>query len=429
MSVLKIEKVLAVPATPSANSMYIVTAAEPDALDIHVSNNTGTGTRKLIAESSLDMQDVEDLLRDIINLPATNLWSWGSNGFGQLGLVLAYGTSSPVQTAVGGAKWSQVSAGGTFTMATKTDGSLWGWGENNVGQLGQNHTTNKSSPVQVTNMNSWETVASGNSHVLAIKMDGTLWTWGLNTYGQLGTNDTTNRSSPAQTIASSSDWRDVAAGLSHSMAIKIDGTLWTWGRNENGQLGSNNRTDRSSPAQTVSAAANWSKISAGNDHSAAVKTDGRLWLWGNNTTGQLGTSNRTRRSSPVQTVSRGTDWLQISISDTLSLAIKIDGSLWAWGKNNSGQLGTGNTISRSSPVQTVSGGTNWSQVTAGADVSFAIKQNGELWAWGNNAYGQLADNTIISKSSPIQITAGDDTWRSVSAGTIHATAINLKSIV
>ena len=141
---------------------------------------------------------------------------------------------------------------------------------------------------------------------------GTLWLWGYNLYAQLGDNTTTNRSSPVQTVSGGTDWKLVNSGWYHTTAIKTDGTLWTWGRNDNGGLGDNSRTRRSSPVQTVAGGTNWKSVDGGHLIFAAIKTDGTLWAWGSNGVGQNGDNSTTKRSSPVQTVAGGTNWRSVS---------------------------------------------------------------------------------------------------------------------
>ena len=297
-------------------------------------------------------------------------------------------------------------------------GNLWTWGYN-FGQLGDNTTTNRSSPIQtVAGGSNWKSVASGGRHTAATKNDGTLWTWGNNANGQLGNNTTTATSSPVQTITFATNWKQVSCGTYHTAAIKTDGTLWTWGRNSapqpsslpSGQLGDNTATQRSSPVQTVAGGTNWKSLSSGFAHVAAIKTDGTLWTWGLNNFGQLGDNTIVKKSSPVQTVAFGTNWKQVSCGVYMTAAIKTDGTLWTWGKNSSGALGDNTTVDKSSPIQTVTGGNNWKMFCSNSG-SYAIKTDGTLWVWGNNNDGQLGDNTTISKSSPIQTILGGNNWK------------------
>jgi alpha-tubulin suppressor-like RCC1 family protein len=206
--------------------------------------------------------------------------------------------------------------------------------------------------------------------------------------------------------------------------VKTDGTLWTWGNNSSGQLGDGTVTHKSSPAQTVASSTSWSQVSCGYFHTGAIKTDGTLWLWGKNTSGQLGDNTVSSRSSPVQTVAGGTTWSQLSCGYDFTAAIKTDGTLWLWGNNAYGQLGDNtNAVNKSSPIQTITGGTTWKSVSADWWNTGAVKTDGTLWMWGHNAYGQLGDNTVAAKSSPIQTVAGGTNWRTVACGYRHTLAI------
>ena len=175
-----------------------------------------------------------------------------------------------------------------------------------------------------------------------------------------------------QTIAAGTNWKQVSCGGYHTVAIKTDGTLWLWGDNSNGQLGDSTIADRSSPVQTIAGGTSWKQVSCGARHSAAIKTDGTLWTWGDNGAGQLGDNTITNRSSPVQTIAAGTNWKQVSCSYSNMAAIKTDGTLWTWGNNGGGQLGDNSTTRKSSPVQTIAGGTNWKQASCGQTHAAAI---------------------------------------------------------
>ena len=183
--------------------------------------------------------------------------------------------------------------------------------------------------------------------------------------------------------------------------------LWTWGNNASyGGLGDNTVINKSSPAQTIAGGINWKSVVCGDNHTAAIKTDGTLWIWGSNTQGQLGDNSLVNKSSPVQTITGGnTDWQQVACAYEHTAAIKTDGTLWSWGSNVVGNLGDNTVTKKSSPVQTIAGGTNWKLVDGGRFNTFAIKTDGTLWSWGQDQYGQLGDNTRVNKSSPVQTIA------------------------
>ena len=341
------------------------------------------------------------------------LWTWGDNRYGQLGNSAITSRSSPVQTISSGTNWKQASVGYCKTGAIKTDGTLWMWGGNVNGELGTNNLINRSSPIQtISGGTNWKSVCMGRS-TIALKTDGTLWLWGANSYGTLGNNSVLSRSSPVQTVSAGTNWKTISNYISVA-AIKTDGSLWLWGRSGSGMLGNNSPiTDRSSPVQTVSAGTDWKQVSSGYSSMGAIKTNGTLWLWGYNGYGELGNNSLIFKSSPVQTVSSGTNWKQVSIGRANTLAIKTDGSLWGWGRGFRGNNGDGTTYSRSSPVQTVSGGTNWRQVSEGF-MSTAIKTDGTLWLWGSSSYGALGNNSYLGTYSPVQTISAGNGWKSVS---------------
>ena len=359
---------------------------------------------------------------------AGSLYSWGSDTQGELGHSTYYvNLSGPVQVGEG-TTWGNIAGGGGHTLATKTDGTLWSWGKNNNGQLGNGNAGNyerRSSPVQVGALTTWREVACGSKHSLAIKNNGTLWSWGCNFTGALGDGTTTYLSSPVQ-VGALTTWLNIAAGGYHTLATKNDGTLWSWGNNSYGELGIGlNSTNRSSPVQ-VGALTNWLKISAGPEggyFSIAIKTDGSLWAWGNGYYGTLGIGlNDTARSSPVQ-VGALTNWSNIACGDAFVIATKTDGTLWSWGKNEHGQLGLGDAVYRSSPVQ-VGALTDWSsKIKCGLQHSLAIKTNRTLWSWGSSSQGKLGLGAGYgnNRSSPVQVGALT-TWINLSPGYNHGLA-------
>ena len=346
------------------------------------------------------------------------LWTWGSNN-GNIGDGTVIRRSSPVQVG-SGTTWSKIAGGSDQTFATKTDGTLWSWGYNFYGQLGDGTSgnANKSSPVQVGVLTTWSDAAPCHFHTLARKIDGTLWSWGYNSYGQLGHGTVISRSSPVQ-IGAGTTWLNVVGGYYHSIAHKTDGTLWSWGLNTSGQLGDGTIIHKSSPVQ-IGALTTWLNVAGGWYSTIATKTDGTLWTWGDNINGNLGDGTNISRSSPVQ-VGALTTWSKIAGGKCHVIATKTDGTLWSWGWNNIGEIGDGTNISRSSPVQ-VGVLTTWSKISGGR-YTIATKTDGTLWLWGRNNYGQLGLGDITNRSSPTQVGTGT-TWLNIAGGNYHGIAIS-----
>jgi alpha-tubulin suppressor-like RCC1 family protein len=303
------------------------------------------------------------------------LWTWGANGSAQLGDNSAANRATPITTFAGGTNWKQVACGYFHTAAIKTDGTLWLWGAGSLGQLGNNAATNRSTPVTTfAGGTNWKQIATrGLYHNAAIKTDGTLWVWGRNNTGQLGDNTVIDRSIPVTTFVGGTNWKQSACGANYASAIKTDGTLWSWGECIDGQLGINaSSTIRSIPVTTFIGGTNWKQVTCGERHIAAIKTDGTLWVWGRNVAAQLGINNTTQRNTPVTTFAGGTNWKQVFGGYQHMAAIKTDGTMWIWGENGIGQLGINSISSRSTPVTTFAGGTNWKQVACGRYFSSAV---------------------------------------------------------
>jgi alpha-tubulin suppressor-like RCC1 family protein len=315
-------------------------------------------------------------------------------------------------------------------------GTLFTWG-GNAGKLGINDTVNRSTPVTTSAGGAnWKQVVGSQYHTTAIKTDGTLWSWGDGGGGNLGVNDTSSRLTPVTTFAGGTNWKQVSSGNFFTAAIKTDGTLWTWGNNDDGRLGTNDSNiTRLTPVTTFAGGTNWKQVAAGKQHIAAIKTDGTLWTWGYNSQGTLGINNtNNRRCTPVTTFAGGTDWKQVSCGYRYTAAIKTDGTLWTWGNNAYGNLGTNDTTQRNTPVTTFAGGTNWKQVACANNQSgqktctAAIKTDGTLWTWGGNDAGQLGINVAGSgathgRTTPVTTFAGGTNWKQVAGGYNHTVAI------
>lgn len=287
--------------------------------------------------------------------------------------------------------------------AIKADGSLWMWGYNYYGRIGDGTTTPKYSPIKI-GTDIWQHVTSNERHTLAIKINGTLWGWGDNVNGQLGDGTNINKLTPTQ-VGTDNNWKMVSTNNDgHTLAIKTNGTLWSWGKNFSGSLGDGSLTDKNAPVQ-VGTDTDWKLAYAGTRFSMAIKNDGTLWTWGDNSYGQLGIGNYDNKISP-QKVGNDSDWV-LAQAALGAHAIKSNGTLWAWGWNGDPgyhYLGDGtNIVIRTSPIQ-IGTETNW----IGLGYRSAIKSNGTIWTWGDNFEGILGDGTNITRPIPTQIGTDND---------------------
>ena len=345
---------------------------------------------------------------------AQGIYSWGSAPYGELGqndTGAPARRSSPVQVG-SDTTWSSITGyfDGYFYGSTKTDGTLWMWGANTHGSQGTNQgpsaLTGRSSPTQIGSGTDWaRTYAGSKTNQYATKTDGSLWAWGYGGQGQLGQNDDVTRSSPIQIPGTTWPTANNKMGGhdAGTIAIKTDGTLWAWGSNDNGRLGLNNTTKYSSPTQ-IGSGSDWATVSKPPRYmQAAIKTDGTLWMWGMGNYGQLGQNNNGdnhQYSSPVQIP--GTTWKLVCGASQQVHATKTDGTLWSWGRNTSGNLGHNNETNYSSPVQ-VGSSTDWDIPLNLANFGGGIKTDGSLWGCGYNGGASLAQNDRTDRSSPVQI--------------------------
>ena len=359
-------------------------------------------------------------------LRATNLvlkndgsvWAWGANTSGQIGDGTSVINALPVKNNnISDIK--EVVAGGEFSMALNSDGTVWTWGNNTSAQLGLDIIGGYSyKPNIIKNLTNVKKIAAGFDIGLALKNDGTLWGWGSDTNGEFGTGNNYVEKSPIQ-INGLSDIKDIAAGMSFILILKNDGTVWSLGYNSSGMLGDGTIVNKGTPVQ-VKNLTNVNKIYAKEWNAAALKNDGTIWTWGDNGSGQIGNGSVPSYSNPqtipVQVVNLE-HVIDFSLGDSFALAVKSDGSVWTWGNNSSGQMGNG-TVSyggQTTPLQ-VMALSGIKSVAGGYGHCLAVKDNGTIYAWGQNDLGQLGDGTTISRTKPILVKEINDANDVVSGG-------------
>jgi alpha-tubulin suppressor-like RCC1 family protein len=282
------------------------------------------------------------------------LWGWGRNAENQLTGTALTNVTVPTQIGTDNT-WVQITTGRWHSTGIKSDGTMWAWGYNTLGQMGDGTLVTKTTPVQIGTTNDWAKVYSGYYHTLAIKTNGTLWSWGSTLGGNLGSGADADILVPTQ-VGTATNWVEIAGGNTHSVAIKSDGTMWSCGPASWGQLGLGlpiNSSDVLVFTQ-IGTDTNWEKIAVGLGHNLAIKTDGTMWSWGVNNVGQIGngTIDTTVSNfvlSPYQ-IGTSTDWHAVGTGSHNSFALKTDNQLWSWGSDGLGMLGDRATVTQPSPI-------------------------------------------------------------------------------
>jgi alpha-tubulin suppressor-like RCC1 family protein len=319
----------------------------------------------------------------------SNMIAVGLNYYGRFGL----GDTAHKNelTSVGlTTDWLMVSGDDHHTLGIKTDGTLWSWGRNHNGQLGLGDLTDRYSPVRIGTATNWAFVSAGEVSTnvsFAIKTNGTLWAWGANSQFELGLGNVTAMhpvTTPMQ-VGTATNWARIAAS-NHVMAIKTDGTLWGWGYNRYGPLGTGSTFNGHIKLPTY-IGAGYKDVAVGPEHTIAVKTNNALMACGQNNVRQLGLNDIVNRSSFTQ-VGTSLTWSTCATGSNSGLAIRTDGTLWGWGNNGSGELGLGHQSQVNTPIR-VGDDTTWSKVGMGGASMFAIMQNKTLWVAGHNSFKQL----------------------------------------
>ncbi|CAN7629170.1 Ig-like domain-containing protein [Pseudoduganella sp. LjRoot289] len=407
----------ATPTTPTATLTSItVTPANPTIFAGAKQQMLATGTYS-DGKSSAITTGVTWSAKGTVAAVAADTGLVTGKGIGSDTVTATVGTVSASTGITVKGQWAGVAAGGKYNVARHQDGNLYAFGNNLYGQLGDNSTIARNQPVVVAGANTtWKQVATGGFHTLALRADGTLWAWGFNQNGQLGDGTQTNRLVP--TKIGTAKWLYVAAGKSHSIGIDDKGLLWTWGRNAAGQLGDTTTIDRLAPVRAGVLTDTYTSAAAGDTHSLARRSDGALMAWGGNATGQLGTGGTVSNTAPVRV---GTAvWASVAAGGGHSAAIRSDATLWTWGDNASGQLGLNTVINANAPQQVVLAGTanNWTAVSTGLGHTVAIRTDGTLWAWGANGNGQVGNDSLLNQLAPVQIGTATG-WTAIAAGELH----------
>ena len=290
------------------------------------------------------------------------------------------------------------------TCARKSDGTAWCWGLNDHGQIGTGDLLPQLLPIQVASLGtSVAQIAAGGWHSCALKTDGTLWCWGRNDLGQLGDGTPTERLLPVQVAQLGNEVAEVRAGYQHTCARKIDGTVWCWGWNIYGALGDGTNDGSVLPGQVSSLGNGVQSISAGAFHNCAIKTDQTVWCWGYGGNGQIGDGSKTDRLTAVQVTNLGGPATAVSAGNVHTCARRADATMWCWGNNDLGAIGDGSATTRPSPANVYTLSTHVATFAAGDESTCAILDDSSLWCWGGNTYGELGDGTTTAKYAPTAV--------------------------
>ena len=357
--------------------------------------------------------------------------SWGQNNEGQLG------DGSPADRALYGGVSGlaggvvQVAAGSEHGLAVTSGGTVWAWGRNVEGELGDGTLTTSRTPVRVMGLTGIIAVSAGGRHSLALRSDGTVWAWGDNEHGQMGNGVTSLHQLTPVEVAGLAGVTKISAGGDFSLALRSDGTVWAWGYNQDGELGNGTTADSSVPVR-VTGLSQVTSIAAGGEASVAVRTTGiaaatSVWAWGGNHDGELGDGTLTGHSTPEQVTGinvPGIAGISMSAFSYFVVALGTDGSVWGWGSDEGGQLGSTPTFTAvTRPVRVIGPAIGITQVSAGRDHVLALESSGTVLAWGDNFDGELGNGrTTLPIVAPVQVT-GLTTASQVSAGNNFSLAV------
>jgi alpha-tubulin suppressor-like RCC1 family protein len=378
------------------------------------------GTVKTFCEISAKSEQSYALDKD------GNVWGWGTQLIGEFG----QNTTTPRSIQGSNKTFCNIGAGFQFSLGVTSQGRAWGWGRNAAYELGDGSNTSRLTPVSVlgavkTFCNIFAGGSNGGEFSIGITNLGRLWGWGNNTFGQLGDNSVTGRATPVSVAGATKTFCRVGQQKGPSvMALDQYGRAWGWGNNSTGQLGDNSITSRRTPVSVLGAVKTFCKISGGSSFSLALDKYGRAWAWGTNANGQLGDNSITSRRTPVSVLGATKTFCEISGGVSFTLALDKNGRLWSWGINTNGQLGDNSITSRRTPVSVLGTVKTFCQINAGNEHTVAIDKNGRLWSWGLNTRGQLGNNSTLSRLTPVSVLGAVKTFCKVNAGSDFTISID-----
>lgn len=354
-------------------------------------------------------------------------WGWGLNSSGQIGDNSITARATPVSVAGAVKTFCKISAGNSHSLAIDKNGRAWGWGYNTFGIIGDNTTVSKRTPVSIAGaIKTFCEIAAGSTHSLAIDKNGRAWGWGRNDFVQLGIDSVPNRCTPVSVVGGTKTFCELSSGSIHNLVIDKNGRVWAWGFNSTYQLGDGTSIMQATPVSVAGAVKTFCKIDGGanGSHSLAIDKNGRAWAWGFNSIYQLGDGTQTARCTPVSVAGAVKTFCEIAGGETTSGALDKNGRAWAWGLNNSYQVGDGTVVNRCTPVSVVGAIKTFCKISFGSSHALVIDKNGRLWAWGRNANGQAGTGVGPNTTTPTSVLGTLKTFCQISGGRLHSLAID-----
>jgi alpha-tubulin suppressor-like RCC1 family protein len=348
------------------------------------------------------------------------VWCWGYNQSGQLGDYTISSRRTPVSVLGAKKTFCKISAGKNYTTAIDKNGIVWVWGYNDKGQLGDNTVVSRCTPVSILGARkTFCRITAGDTHTFGIDKNGLAWGWGYNAYGQLGDNTTVSRCTPVSILGARKTFCKIETGITHTIGLDSSGKLWGWGIIVNLGVGGFTTIPYRAHGQHI-----FSYISAGFNHSAGIDSTGQVWTWGSNSSGQLGVNSIISKRTPVSILGAKKTFCKIIARATQNIGLDKNGLVWTWGYNLNGQLGDNTVVSRCTPVSILGARKTFCQIFGGGYSTYGIDYSGQVWTWGLNHTGQLGDNTLTDRCTPVSILGIKKTFCQITSGTYDAAAID-----
>jgi len=332
------------------------------------------------------------------------VWGWGYNGTGQLGDNTATQRLTPVSILGDKKTFCKIAVGQQYSLGIDNNGQVWGWGANFSGQLGDNSFINRYTPVSILgDKKTFCKISGGQNYSIGFDKYGQVWGWGYNSYGQLGDNTTSVRLTPVSILGDKKTFCNIANSYFSTIGLDKNGQVWGWGYNYYGQLGNNSYARQLTPVSILGNEKTFCNISAGQRHTMGIDKYGQVWGWGYNFTGALGDNTNMNQSTPISILGNKKTFCKISAGYANTFGIDKYGQVWGWGYNYYGQLGDNTTINQSTPVSIFGNKKTFCNISAGYSFTMLIDKNGQAWGWGRNGYGNLGDNTTTNQNTPVRV--------------------------